>query len=154
MSVPSTCQMPPPGWCCSRPGGHDGPCPADEVVKPGDSVVFLQEPQLQWLARAATADNRYVLLTTVSPLTEEEAEEHGLPVGSRQVRYTVIDWHAYRRGALNVIGGGLGIETTSGPDEQIAEAIAMLSEPGGGWELSHRNWVRLAIARVDRVSGP
>lgn len=25
---PITCEVPPPGWWCSRTGGHDGPCAA------------------------------------------------------------------------------------------------------------------------------
>lgn len=25
---PITCEVPPPGWWCSRDGGHDGPCAA------------------------------------------------------------------------------------------------------------------------------
>lgn len=26
--TPITCHVPPPGWWCSRDGGHDGPCAA------------------------------------------------------------------------------------------------------------------------------
>lgn len=141
--------MPTPGWVCSRGGGHDGTCDRSAVIRPGDTVEFL-DFEGRWLARAATTDNRYVLLTTVAPLNEEQAEYYGLPVGSEQVHYTIIDWRTYHRGPMNVIGGGLGIETLSGPDEQIDKAIAMHSEPDECWELSHRNQVPLAIARVDR----
>jgi hypothetical protein len=150
MSQPGTCQLPPPGWSCSRAGGHDGTCNRGEVIRPGDSVEFL-DVEGRWLARAATRDNRYVLLTTVAPLTEEQAVATGWPVGSEQVHYTIIDWRTYYRGPLNIIGGGLGIMTSHGPDEAIDRTIEMLEEPEETWELSHRNRVPLAIARVDRA---
>lgn len=149
MSQPGACQMPPPGWSCSRGGGHDGLCATSEVIRPGDTVEFL-DFEGRWLARAATTDNRYVLLTTQAALTEEQAEYYALPTGSLQVHYTIIDWRTYHRGPMNVIGGGLGIETLSGSDGQIDKAIAMLQEPDETWEVSHRNRVPLAIARVDR----
>jgi hypothetical protein len=82
-----------------------------------------------WLARAATEDKRYVLLT---------ARIDGA------VCYTIIDHSQWRRGAMNIIGGGMSIFTTSGPDEAIDEAIQMLASDDG-WEISHRNNVLLDI---------
>ena len=31
-TIPQRCAMPPVGWWCSRPGGHDGPCAARPIV--------------------------------------------------------------------------------------------------------------------------
>lgn len=71
------------------------------------------------------------------------------------VHYTIIDWQRQMRGPMNVIGWGLGIFTTSGPDPAIDKAIEMLrpslpfpdDEPCG-FELSHRGEVPLSITRI------
>lgn len=77
-----------------------------------------------------------------------------------RIYYTIVDEIAEVRGAMNVIGGGLGINTTEGPDEAIDEALRMLA-PGtpeaddivdrlGHWEISHRNRVPLDITRHEK----
>lgn len=48
---------------------------------------------------------------------------------------------------MNVIGHGRGIDTISGPDPNIDEAIEML-EADEGWEISHRNNVPLRITAL------
>lgn len=103
--------------------------------KPGDRVRF-DGRRTSWLARAATRDGRYLLLTAALFGT---------------VRYTIIDFDQDIRGAMNISGHGLGIFTIRGPDAAIDEAIAMLQGDGdfegeaGDWEVSHRNNVRLRI---------
>ena len=101
--------------------------------RPGDRVRF-DGKSTSWLARAATRDGRYLLLT---------ASMFG------KVYYTIIDWQQDIRGAMNVIGHGLDIFTTSGPDPAIDEAIAKLQGDNDWhldqWEISHRNRVSLRI---------
>lgn len=82
-----------------------------------------------WLARAGTQDGRYLLCTCAM---------------FGKVFYTIIDFREQVRGPMNVIGGGLGIFTISGPDPAITDAIERL-ESNEGWEVSHRNRVRLKI---------
>jgi hypothetical protein len=63
-----------------------------------------------------------------------------------RVYYSVLDLREQIRGAVNVIGGGLGIFTTEGPDESIDDAVRMLqskNEFGYDWVISHRNRVQL-----------
>jgi hypothetical protein len=103
-----------------------------EIVAPGDLIQFGGNQQ--WLVRATACEDRYALCTTLL----DEA-----------VNYTIIDWHLNVRGAMNVIGGGLGIETLSGPDEEIDEAVWMLEE--GGFEVSHRNHVPLWVSGIQRA---
>lgn len=76
----------------------------------GDRVKFDHERR-SWLVRGVTPDGRYALVT--SP--------HG-----ETVMYTVIDREESIRGPLNVIGGGVGIRTSKGPDQKVAAAIDML----------------------------
>lgn len=73
---------------------------------------------------------------------------------------TVVDRLEGVRGAVNVIGHGLGIDTTSGPDTAVDRAVRMLerrsdtelhpdADPDGwdplelAWGISHRNRVPL-----------
>jgi hypothetical protein len=112
----------------------------------GDRVRF-DGKRTSWLARAASEDGRYLLLT---------AALFG------QVAYTIIDWEKAIRGPMNVIGWGLGIDTLSGPDEAIDGAMLMLrplepfppgvssrpvTEPRG-FEVSRRGQVPLTVTGV------
>lgn len=116
-------------------------------IKPGDRVKFMGSHRW-WLARAAARDDRFLILTSAG--------------GRIGVFYTIIDWHKLVRGPMNVIGGGLSIETLRGPDVAIDAAVARLEEgpdEGGtgtqddpyrslAWEVSQRRGVRLEINRV------
>jgi hypothetical protein len=118
-------------------------------VQVGDRVRF-DDKRTSWLARAVTPDGRYLILT---------AAMFG------DVYYTIIDWDQDIRGPMNVIGWGLSIDTTSGPDEHVDKAIEMLrpwpqSPPDGGpiplddglygYEVSRRGEVPLRITSVRR----
>jgi hypothetical protein len=94
----------------------------------GDRLRF-DGKSTSWLARAATKDGRYLLCT---------ASLFG------KVNYTIIDFEKDIRGPMNVIGWGLGIDSRSGPDPAIDQAIDRL-QSDDGWEISHRNYVRLDI---------
>lgn len=102
---------------------------------PGDRLRFAGKTT-SWLARAATVDGRYLLCT---------ASLFG------QTVYTVCDFQNGVRGPLNVIGGGMGIKSLSGPDAAIDKTIAMLEGraegghegPYGHWHVSYRNRVPL-----------
>lgn len=96
------------------------------VIAPGDKLQFDGE-KAKWLVRG-TAKNGIALATM---------SQRG------QVLYTLVDQSQGIRGAMNVIGGGLGIETTSGDDPDVAAAIRMIDEDG--FEVSHRNRVPLNI---------
>ncbi|GAA4924674.1 hypothetical protein [Nesterenkonia rhizosphaerae] len=96
-------------------------------IEPGDRLQF-DGKRTGWLVRAVTKDGRYALAT---------ASIFG------QAVYTIIDEFAGIRGAMNIIGGGLGILTTEGPDPAVDEAIADLES--GNWEISHRNNLPLDI---------
>ncbi|WP_028474078.1 hypothetical protein [Nocardioides alkalitolerans] len=90
-----------------------------------------------WRVRAVSDDGRYVLAT---------ASLFG------DVAYTILDWEQGVRGPLNVIGGGMGIDTTSGPDEQINKTMNMITGTdqalaASTWEVSRRNRVPIAITR-------
>lgn len=120
----------------------------EKQIEVGDRVQF-DGKQTRWLARAESEDGRYTLLTS---------SKFG------NVYYTIVDWQQGVRGAMNVIGGGLDIDTTSGLDEAIDEAMRMLRPdlpfaPGEtsrpvdltdlrGFEVSHRNRVPLDITTV------
>lgn len=118
----------------------------------GDRLQF-DGKRTSWLARAETANGRYSIATAwfgCHPRT-----------GERRVAYTIIDWIADIRGPLNVIGGGMGIDTLDGPDPNIDETIEMLEEgikfeadavadgaiPSGQWGISYRNRVALEITK-------
>lgn len=107
-------------------------------VKVGDRVRF-DNKRTSWRVRAETDDGRYFLAT---------ASIFG------RVYYTVVDLRENVRGAINVIGGGMSIDTTDGPDEHIDKAIAMLEgrypkDIGRGyWEVSHRNRVPLNVTDI------
>lgn len=119
-------------------------------VAVGDLVSF-DGKRTRWLARAASEDGRWTLLT---------AQMFG------KVFYSIIDWRRAMRGPMNVIGWGLGIFTVAGPDEAIDHAMEMLrpypplaegetlvlgdlNDGPRGFELSHRGEVRLDITSVD-----
>lgn len=116
---------------------HMPPQPPFEGERPavGDRVRF-DGLHTSWLARAQTRDGRYLLLTAAM-------------FGA--VFYTLVDFEQNIRGAMNVIGHGLGIETKDGPDPAIDAAIAQLEDPHGGWEISHRNVVELHIDSTRKV---
>ena len=110
----------------------------------GDRVRF-DGKATSWLVRATAAGGRYAICT-------------GSIFGV--VHYTVVDRLEQIRGAVNVIGYGLGIATTSGPDDGVACAVRMLehrpdlaltpdADPnawdGLSWGVSHRNRVPLHI---------
>jgi hypothetical protein len=99
----------------------------DPTVKPGDRIRF-DGKRTSWLIRAQTEDGRYQVAT---------CSMFG------RVYYTVIDHHENVRGPLNVIGQGMGIFTTKGPDDAIDNTVSMLES--GGFEVSHRNRVALRI---------
>lgn len=118
--------------------------PVTAVDLPIDSKLRFDGKATSWRVRAHTTSGRYTLCT---------ASLFG------QVLYSIIDWTEDIRGAMNIVGGGLGIFTTAGPDEAIDEAIEMLEEgeqfeadcaadgsiPSGQWTVSHRNQVPLNI---------
>lgn len=98
--------------------------------QPGDRVHF-DGKRTSWLARASTRNGRYLLCTSVM---------------FGNVYYTIIDFEQHVRGAMNIIGHGLGIYTKAGADPAIDRAIAMLEE--SEWTISHRNQVPLDITNV------
>lgn len=113
----------------------------------GDKVRF-DGKRTTWRVRAHAAGGRYVIAT---------CSMFG------DVYYTVMDRLEEVRGPLNVIGGGVGIDTTDGPDTGIDAAVRMLEarpdpihaeydglpydpeEWDTSWEVSRRNRVRLDI---------
>lgn len=95
-------------------------------MKPGDRLRF-DGKSTSWLVRAVTTDERYAVATCSL-------------FGA--VHYTATDHIEGSRGPLNVVGGGMGVFSTRGPDEGVDDAIRLL-ESGGGWGVSHRNRVRL-----------
>lgn len=114
------------------------------MINVGDRLQF-DGKKTSWLVRAT--DDKYALAT---------CSLFG------NVWYTIIDETAGIRGPLNVIGNGMGIFTTSGPDSAIDEVMLMLrpalpwteeqleakrrpSDISRGWEISHRNRVLLNI---------
>ena len=87
-------------------------------VQVGDRLRF-DGKATSWLVRARSEYGRYLLAT-------------GSIFGD--VYYSILDLDENIRGPLNVIGHGVGIETLSGPDPYIDEAMAMLegrSHPDG-----------------------
>lgn len=98
-----------------------------DTIEPGDKLQCDGKATV-WLVRGV-ADNGIALAT---------AAFFG------KVSYTLIDMAHGVRGAMNVIGGGLGIDTTRGDDPNITEAIAMLNNGSG---ISHRNRVPLNITK-------
>jgi hypothetical protein len=98
----------------------------------GDRLQF-DGKRTSWLVRATACDGRYSIAT---------ASMFG------HVWYTIIDTNEGIRGALNIIGGGMGISTTAGPDPQIDECVAMLEDRDDTWEISHRRRVPLNVTRV------
>lgn len=41
---PNHCKVPPPGWVCSRPDGHPGPCAAvDDISSPPDPYAWWDD---------------------------------------------------------------------------------------------------------------
>lgn len=122
-------------------------------MTPGDRVRF-DGKATSWLVRATAAAGRYAVCT---------ASIFGA------VHYTVIDRAEQVRGAINVIGYGLGIDTTRGPDAGVDRAVQMLehrpnlqlhpgADPDGwdplerAWGISHRNRVPLRITRHDTAT--
>lgn len=103
-----------------------------------DPIVRFDGKRTPWRVRAEACDGRYQVAT---------CSMFG------KVHYTVIDHQEQVRGPLNVIGGGMGIFTTKGPDGKIDEVVAMLEGryPDGialgTWEVSHRNRVTLVVTR-------
>lgn len=91
-----------------------------ETIKPGDKLQFDGKTQT-WLVRDV-AQNGIALATNAA---------------FGRIFYTLIDQAEGVRGAMNVIGGGIDIETTKGDDPAIAWAIQQIDE--GGFEISHRN---------------
>lgn len=114
----------------------------------GDELRF-DGKATSWLVRATAAGGRYAVCT---------AWFFGA------VHYTVVDRLEGVRGAVNVIGNGLGIATGSGPDRGVERAVRMLehrpdterrpdADPDGWdtlelvWGISHRNRVPLHLTR-------
>jgi hypothetical protein len=87
-----------------------------------------------WHVRGHAKDGRYTLVTCKQ---------------FENVLYSVIDWEENVRGAMNVIGGGLGIDTAHGEDPAVDEALEMLED---SFEVSHRNRVPLVVSGR-RVAG-
>jgi hypothetical protein len=135
-------------------------------VKQPKSVTFAVGSRLRldgkgtsWLVRACTSNQRYFLATCAI---------------FGKVYYTIIDMESNIRGSMNISGGGLGIFSTSGKDENIDEAIGMLEESMsnaekyfkerpenkgkiaycGEWEVSHRNRVPLKISYIKNAITP
>ena len=123
-------------------------------LTPGDRVQF-DGKRTSWLVRGTAMDGRYAVLT-------------GSLFG--EVYYTIADRLHEVRGPLNVIGGGVGIETTSGPDVGVDDTIRRLEgrpsrfdvehhgkDPdgwdGGLWEVSQRNRVPLIITKHTPAAG-
>lgn len=132
------------------------------MTKPAFAVgsrVRFDGKRTSWLVRACTSKQRYFLAT---------AAIFG------KVYYTIIDMEDRVRGAMNISGGGLGIFSTRGPDEEIDGAIAMLEESlqsaakyfaehpenkgkveySGEWGVSSRNRVPLKITYIKNSITP
>ncbi|WP_104164724.1 hypothetical protein [Arthrobacter sp. SX1312] len=109
----------------------------------GDELLFADRREW-WAVRALAADRRYVILTTI---------DRTGPASFGAVLYTIIDTEELVRGPLNVIGGGMGINTTEGPDEHIDDTVRLLEN---GFEVSHRSRVDLLVdgVRPSRAYGP
>lgn len=118
------------------------------ITKPDTRLRFDNKPT-SWLVRAVSEDGRYALATA--------------SFGFMGVAYTIIDHNEQVRGAINVLGGGMGINTNIGADPQIDHVMKMLrpypadyfeGHPDGrpvdpdnpyGSQVSHRNRVPLNI---------
>lgn len=73
MAMTEVCQVPPPGWFCSRTPGHSGPCAARQA-EPESAKGFATQ-QEAWIAGARTADESWIkFLSDKAVLTREEAE--------------------------------------------------------------------------------
>lgn len=154
---PMVCTLP-AGHRCDHAHHHDFTWPEGRsalelsaALPEIGSRLRFDGKRTSWRVRAHAGMGRYTICTAwfgLHPRTKE-----------RQVAYTIIDWHQQIRGAMNVIGGGLGIDTLDGPDPDLDEAVRMLDEgvlfeieaqedhsiPSGGWGVSHRNQVPLRI---------
>ena len=95
-------------------------------------LLLFDGKRTPWRVRAAACDGRYSIATC--------------SVFGR-VLYTIVDWQEKIRGPLNIVGQGMGIFTTSGPDPAIDETVRLLEEPDGGWEVSYRNRVPLRAGK-------
>lgn len=96
------------------------------TLKPGDRVQF-DGKKTSWLVRAEAKNG--LKLATASIFGN--------------VFYTLIDQSEGVRGAMDIIGGGLGIKTTRGDDPDVDEAIGLIDNYGH--DVSHRNRVALNI---------
>ena len=100
---------------------------------PGERLQF-DGKRTSWLVRATACAGRYSIAT---------ASMFG------RVYYTIIDVQENVRGPLNVIGGGMGIDTISGPDDQIDEVVKRLEgDDLTQWEVSHRSRLPLNITKA------
>lgn len=125
------------------------------VLSVGDRLRF-DGKRTSWLVRATAQQGRYAIAT---------ATLFG------DVHYTIIDRLNDVRGPLNVIGGGMAIATTEGPDEGINETVRRLearpsplaiategADPDGWdfgqWEVSHRYRVGLNITEHTPSGAP
>lgn len=63
------CTVPPAGWWCSRPAGHDGPCAAREV-----------KPDPKWMAQhhyaRDLAEVERAMASRLRPIDPDAAAEH------------------------------------------------------------------------------
>ena len=104
----------------------------------GDRVRF-DNKQTAWFVRAVIPE-RDMLLATCTIFGK--------------IYYTIVDFGEDVRGAMNVIGGGLGIFSRHGPDPAIDKAVENLRArifDQWRWGVSHRNRVPLKI--TDHTKG-
>jgi hypothetical protein len=110
------------------------PAPGAGRVSSEVEQIRFDGKRTGWHVRGHAKDGRYTLVTCKQ---------------FENVLYSVIDWEENVRGAMTVIGGGLGIDTAQGEDPAVDEALEMLED---SFEVSHRNRVSLVVSGR-RVAG-
>jgi hypothetical protein len=58
MNIPTNtpkCDVPPPGWYCTRTKGHDGPCASWPMNSQPDEALEAHLSQISWITSMATA---------------------------------------------------------------------------------------------------
>lgn len=89
MSAPTqpsgnVCELPPGGWYCNRPRGHEGPCAArtrfvraedqQQAAREAFAEIFFDEDEIYWLvAEGRTAEEAIALASNVDPPEEQPA---------------------------------------------------------------------------------
>lgn len=111
----------------------------------GDQLRLDGDADVTWTVRAHAAGGRYLICTAFK---------------DGAVHYTICDRLEMVRGPLNVLGGGMGIDTLTGRDEGIDDTVRRLEQrpstfdanpedpdewDTASWGISHRNRLHLAV---------